>query len=220
MNPAAALGDLLQLRTLGLQPYADCWQAMQRFTATRDAGTPDELWIVQHPPLFTLGQAGRLEHLLDPGTLPVLKSDRGGQVTYHGPGQLLVYLLLDLHRKGIGIRQLVDAIEQALIDCLKALGIDAATRTGAPGVYVGAEKIASLGLRVRRGCSYHGLALNVAMDLAPFRQINPCGHPGLGMTQVSHFVPEATPASVAPLLCRQLMQRLAYTQGHPLTGWS
>lgn len=222
MTAPADVADqgLLHLRQLGLQPYASCWQAMQQFTATRSSASPDELWIVQHPPVFTLGQAGRLEHLLDPGTIPVINSDRGGQVTYHGPGQLLIYLLLDLHRKGIGIKLLVSAIEQALTDCLKTFGIDAQPRTGAPGVYVGDDKIASLGLRVRRGCSFHGLALNVAMDLDPFRRINPCGYPGLGMTQVSHFNPAATPDSVAPLLCQHLAQQLAYTHCEPFTGWS
>lgn len=157
---------------------------MQAFTDRRDDGTPDELWVVEHDPVFTLGQAGKPEHVLLPGDIPVLHVDRGGQVTYHGPGQLVVYPLLDLKRLKIGVRDYVCRIEQALIDTLAGWDIAAARREGAPGVYVGDAKIAALGIRVRRGCTFHGLAFNIAMDLEPFRRINPCGYAGLAVTSV------------------------------------
>lgn len=178
-------------RRLGLLPYADTWERMRDFTATRGPGAADEIWLLQHPPVFTLGQGGREEHLLDPGDIPVLRVDRGGQVTYHGPGQIVAYLLLDLRRRGLGVRALVDLIEGCLIRLLASYGVQAATREGAPGVYVGAAKIAALGLRVRRGCSYHGLSLNVDMDLAPFRRINPCGYAGLATVQLRDLLPVA-----------------------------
>ena len=157
---------------------------MRAFTDARDADTPDELWMLQHDPVFTLGQAGRMEHVLAPGAIPVIAVERGGQVTYHGPGQIVGYPLLDLRRLGIGIRELVERIEQAMIDTLATWNIEAARREGAPGVYVAGAKIGALGLRVRRGCTFHGLAFNVAMDLEPFRRINPCGYAGLAVTQV------------------------------------
>jgi lipoyl(octanoyl) transferase len=157
---------------------------MRDFTASRDPETPDELWLLQHPPIYTLGQAGRLEHVLDPGDIPVLKVDRGGQVTYHGPGQIIAYLLLDLRRAGLGVRGLVHLLETAVIDLLARQGIAAEARPGAPGVYVQGAKIAALGLRVRRHCSFHGLALNVDLDLEPFSRINPCGYPGLVVTRL------------------------------------
>jgi lipoyl(octanoyl) transferase len=157
---------------------------MRDFTASRDPETPDELWLLQHPPIYTLGQAGRLEHVLDPGDIPVLKVDRGGQVTYHGPGQIIAYLLLDLRRAGLGVRGLVHLLETAVIDLLALQGIAAEARPGAPGVYVQGAKIAALGLRVRRHCSFHGLALNVDLDLEPFSRINPCGYPGLAVTRL------------------------------------
>jgi lipoyl(octanoyl) transferase len=157
---------------------------MRDFTASRDPETPDELWLLQHPPIYTLGQAGRLEHVLDPGDIPVLKVDRGGQVTYHGPGQIIAYLLLDLRRAGLGVRGLVHLLETAVIDLLALQGIAAEARPGAPGVYVQGAKIAALGLRVRRHCSFHGLALNVDPDLEPFSRINPCGYPGLAVTRL------------------------------------
>ena len=157
---------------------------MRAFTDARDADTPDELWMLQHDPVFTLGQAGRMEHVLAPGGIPVIAVERGGQVTYHGPGQIVGYPLLDLRRLGIGIRELVNRIEQAMIDTLATWNIEAARREGAPGVYVAGAKIGALGLRVRRGCTFHGLAFNVAMDLEPFRRINPCGYAGLAVTQV------------------------------------
>ncbi|MDH7944481.1 lipoyl(octanoyl) transferase LipB [Pseudohongiella sp. SYSU M77423] len=182
------MSQALVLRQLGLQPYVPVWQAMQTFTSERDQTTPDEIWILSHPPVFTQGQAGKAEHLLAPGDIPVVQIDRGGQVTYHGPGQLVVYLLIDIRRSGTGVRDLVSGIEQAIIETLSSLKVNAQTRTGAPGVYVGDAKIASLGLRIRRGCSYHGLSLNVAMDLEPFSRINPCGYQGLAVTQVTELV--------------------------------
>jgi lipoyl(octanoyl) transferase len=160
---------------------------MRAFTDRRDPDTPDELWLLEHPPVFTLGQAGRAEHLLDPGVTPVLKVDRGGQVTYHGPGQLIAYLMLDLRRRGLGVKGLVALLEGAVIELLAGYGIAASLMAGAPGVYVDAAKVASLGLRVRRGCSYHGLALNVDPDLEPFTRINPCGHPGLAVTSLTRL---------------------------------
>lgn len=173
-----------QVRDLGMQDYAPVWRAMQRFTDTRDEHIGDELWVVEHTPVFTLGQAGKPEHVLAPGEIPVLQVDRGGQVTYHGPGQLVVYPLLDLRRLRIGVRDYVCKIEQALIDTLGEWNIIAERRDGAPGVYVGGAKIAALGIRVRRGCTFHGLSFNVAMDLEPFHRINPCGYQGLQVTSV------------------------------------
>ncbi|WP_104182386.1 lipoyl(octanoyl) transferase LipB, partial [Arthrobacter sp. B0490] len=161
---------------------------MQHFTNTRDADSGDEIWLLQHPPVFTQGQAGKAEHLLFPGEIPVVQVDRGGQVTYHGPGQLVGYLLLDVRRLGIGVRELVNRIEQSLIDLLAGYGIEAAAKADAPGVYVNGAKIASLGLRIRNGRSFHGLALNVDMDLEPFRRINPCGYAGLPMTQLRDLI--------------------------------
>jgi lipoyl(octanoyl) transferase len=172
-------------RVLGLVDYEPTWRAMQHFTETRDGATPDELWLLEHPPVFTLGLNGNPAHVLAPGDIPVVHIDRGGQVTYHGPGQLVVYPLLDLKRAKLGIRDLVCALEQAVIDTLAGYGVEGGTRRGAPGVYVDARKIASVGLRVRRGCTYHGLAFNVGMNLEPFRRINPCGYAGLEVTQVA-----------------------------------
>lgn len=168
-----------RLRWLGRVPYEPTWRAMQRFTDERDAATPDELWFLEHPPVFTQGMAGRPEHVLDAGDIPVVQIDRGGQVTYHGPGQLVVYPLLDLKRLGFGIRGLVMALEQAAVDYVACFGAEAHGRRDAPGVYVGARKLMSIGLRVRRGCSYHGIALNVTTDTGAFARINPCGYAGL-----------------------------------------
>ncbi|MDQ3511871.1 MAG: lipoyl(octanoyl) transferase LipB [Pseudomonadota bacterium] len=173
-----------QLRDLGLQPYEPVWRAMQAFTDARDGGTADELWLVEHEPVFTLGQAGKPEHVLMPGDIPVIHVDRGGQVTYHGPGQLVLYPLLDLRRLKLGVREYVCRIEQAIIDTLGDWNIQAVRRDGAPGVYVADAKIAALGIRVRRGCSFHGLAFNIAMDLSPFSRINPCGYEGLQVTSM------------------------------------
>jgi lipoyl(octanoyl) transferase len=179
------MSTALRLRRLGLCDYETVWREMQRFTEARTAQTCDELWLLQHPPVFTLGLNARPEHLLDAGDMPVVQCDRGGQVTYHGPGQWIAYVLLDLGRRGLGVKDLVTLLEQAVIELLGAEGISGERRSGAPGVYVAGAKIAALGLRVRRGASYHGLALNVAMDLAPFARIEPCGMAGLAVTQLS-----------------------------------
>ena len=174
----------MQIHNLGLRPYQEIWDAMRACTAARDADSADQIWLVQHPPVYTQGQAGKPEHLLAPGDIPVIQIDRGGQITYHGPGQSVMYLLLDLRRADIGIRALVSLIEESVIGYLQELGIRAQSRIDAPGVYVDGKKIASLGLRVRGGCTYHGVALNVDMDLEPFSRINPCGLVGMQMTQL------------------------------------
>lgn len=184
----------LLVRHLGLADYAATWDAMRAFTEARTPDTPDELWLLEHPPVFTLGQAGKREHVLAPGDIPLVQTDRGGQVTYHGPGQLTGYCLVDLRRLDLGPRAFVEAIEDALVDLLQGLGIPATANRDAHGVYVDGRKIASLGLRIRRGCSYHGFSLNVAMDLEPFGRINPCGYAGLVMTQVRDFLGESTPS--------------------------
>jgi lipoyl(octanoyl) transferase len=211
--------DELIVRTLGEQPYLETWEAMKSFTASRDAATPDELWLLEHPRVYTQGQAGKAEHILAPGDIPVILVDRGGQVTYHGPGQLVVYLMIDLTRHRLGIRSLVDVIEQAIVRTLAGMGVTAAPRPDAPGVYVEQAKIASLGLRVRRGCSFHGLALNVAMDMEPFRRINPCGYAGMAMCQVSDFVPGVTVAGLAPTLSDELVNGLAGGAVRRVAGW-
>lgn len=197
----------LLVKRPGRVEYAAAWEAMRAFTAARTSDTPDEIWLVEHPPIYTLGQAGRAEHLLRESDIPLLKTDRGGQITYHGPGQLVAYLLIDLARRGIKVRELVAIMEQVLIDCLADYGIAAERRAGAPGVYVDGAKIAALGLRVRQGRSYHGLSLNVDMDLAPFAWINPCGYEGLATTQLADFgVTEGLDAVGARLLVH--LQRL------------
>lgn len=183
---------LLQTSWLGRRDYEPTWQAMQALTQTRDASTPDQLWLLDHPPVYTQGQAGKPEHLLLTGDIPVVQSDRGGQVTYHGPGQLVGYLLVDIDRLGIGTRDFVIAIEDGLTAAVRSFGIAATANRDAHGVYVDGRKIASIGMRIRRGCSYHGFSLNVAMDLAPFRGINPCGYAGLSMCQLGDFVPAHT----------------------------
>ncbi len=192
----------LCIRKLGLVEYQPTLDAMRDFTAERDADTADEIWLLQHPPVFTQGQAGKAEHVLAPGDIPVVQAERGGQVTYHGPGQLVGYLMLDLRRRGLGVRELVTVMEQSLVDVLGSFGVEAAPKADAPGVYVAGAKIASLGLRVRRGCSFHGLALNVDMDLQPFQRINPCGYSGLQMTQLSDLVS-------GPVTIEEVAQRLA-----------
>jgi lipoyl(octanoyl) transferase len=199
---------LLVIRYLGLRAYEPIWQAMRDFTDARDPETPDELWLLQHPAIYTLGQAGRWEHLLDAGGIPALKVDRGGQVTYHGPGQLIAYLLLDLKRAGLGIKGLVQLLETAVMELLAAHGITAQVRPDAPGVYVAGAKIASLGLRVRRHCSYHGLALNVDLDLEPFSRINPCGYPGLAVTRLVDLGVALSLDRIAEELAARLAARL------------
>jgi lipoyl(octanoyl) transferase len=192
------------VRNLGLLEYLPTWEAMQEFTTRRGSDTTDEIWFVEHPPVFTLGLAGKPEHLLKDIAVPLVKTDRGGQITYHGPGQLVAYLLLDLKRRQLGVRELVSRIEQAVIDLLHDDGIVAQRLAGAPGVYVDGAKIAALGLRIKKGCSYHGVSLNVDMDLAPFPAINACGYPGLRVTQLrelgnSHDLPTVTAALLAQL---------------------
>jgi lipoyl(octanoyl) transferase len=202
----------LTVRKLGRADYALTLRAMQQFTTERNDNTPDEIWLLEHPPVYTLGLAGKDEHLprADNG-IPVLRIDRGGQITYHGPGQVVVYLLLDMKRRGLSVRPLVRLMEQAVIDLLAARGVAALYRADAPGVYVGAAKIAALGLRIRRGCCYHGLALNVAMDLGPFRGINPCGYEGLDVTQTRDLGIAETPDAIGGQLIEHLTRLLAAT---------
>ena len=199
----------MHIRHLGLVDYEPTWHAMQAFTETRTGETSDELWIVEHPPVYTLGLAGKPEHLLQQTAIPLIKTDRGGQITYHGPGQLVVYLLMDLRRRDYGVRDMVRRIEQAIIDTLADYGIEARGDVNAPGVYVGARKIASLGLRIKNHATYHGLSLNVSMDLTPFGWINPCGYAGLEVTRMADLGVEATLAQVAERLIPHLETRLA-----------
>ncbi|GFM57833.1 octanoyltransferase [Pseudomonas cichorii] len=212
------MGDILGFRDLGLIDYESAWHAMQRFTDGRDRDTADEVWLVQHPSVFTQGQSGKAEHLLLPGNIPVVQVDRGGQVTYHGPGQLVAYLLLDVRRLGFGVRDLVTRIENTLIALLDSYGVTAAAKADAPGVYVDGAKIASLGLRIRNGCSFHGLALNVDMDLEPFRRINPCGYAGLAMTQLRDHAGKTEFSEVSARLRAQLVKHLDYAEQATLTG--
>jgi lipoyl(octanoyl) transferase len=198
---------ILMSRYPGLQPYEPLWRAMQAFTDARTDATADELWVVEHEPVFTLGQAGKWEHVLMPGDIPVVPVDRGGQVTYHGPGQIVAYPLVDLRRAGIGVREFVQRIEQAVIDTLAEWNILAARRDGAPGVYVAGAKVAALGLRVRRGCTFHGLAFNVDMDLTPFQRINPCGFQGLAVTQVLDLGGPSRLAEVEAVLVKELARQ-------------
>ena len=201
------------VKRLGRVDYEPTFQAMQDFTAGRTAETPDELWIVEHPPVYTLGQAGKPEHILEDVGIPVIKIDRGGQVTYHGPGQVVIYLLLDLQRLKIKVRELVTAIEQGVIDFLAAHGVAAVRRDGAPGVYVGEAKIAALGLKIKNGCSYHGLSLNVDMDLYPFTAINPCGYAGLKVTQTRDLGVPLTAHEAGEQLSQHLLQQLETQHG-------
>lgn len=198
------------VRHHGLVPYERTWREMQALTERRDAASVDELWFLEHPPVFTLGLNGSREHVLAPGHIPVVHIDRGGQVTYHGPGQLVVYPLVDLRRAGLDVRRFVSALETAVIRCAARYGIEASARRDAPGVYVQGRKLASLGLRIRRGCSYHGLAFNVDMDLEPFSRINPCGFAGLEVTQLADLGVSKTPAEVAADLEPELLEALGY----------
>ena len=184
-RPAKNLSPTITIRSLALQDYEPLWRAMQRFTDTRTPETADEIWFTEHPPVFTLGLNASREHLIATGDIPVVQIDRGGQVTYHGPGMLMIYPLIDLKRLGLGVRDLVTALEQSVVDLAAGYGIDARARPDAPGVYVGDTKFASVGLRIRRGASYHGMALNVRVDLEPFMRINPCGYAGLEMTDLA-----------------------------------
>jgi lipoyl(octanoyl) transferase len=198
------------VKRLGRVDYAPTFQAMQDFTAARTDQTPDEIWIVEHPPVYTLGQAGKPEHILQDVGIPIVQIDRGGQVTYHGPGQVVIYLLLDLPRLKIKVRELVTAIEQAVIDLLAGYGVTAERRDGAPGVYVGDAKIAALGLRIRNGCSYHGVSLNVDMDLSPFAAINPCGYAGLKVIQTKDLNLPLTAHEAGEQLSQHLLQQLEH----------
>lgn len=200
----------ITIRHLGRRDYEPTWQAMREFTDRRDDDTRSEIWVVEHPPVFTQGQAGKAEHLLDPGDIPVVQTDRGGQVTYHGPGQLVVYLLIRLREAGIGIRRLVSVMETSIIDLLADRGITAEARADAPGVYVDGRKIASLGLRVRRGCTYHGLALNVDNDLSPFQRINPCGYAGLDVTSTKALGIDDDLTTIGDALIARLTDTLGY----------
>lgn len=208
---AASLAECIRIRRLGLREYGTVWRAMQRFTDQRDEGSPDELWLLQHPPVFTQGQAGKPEHLLAPGDIPVVQVDRGGQVTYHGPGQIVAYPLIDIRRKGIGVRDFVCRIEESIIRVLADYGVRGERVAGAPGIYVAGDKIASLGLRVRRGRSFHGLAFNIDMDLEPFERINPCGFAGLRVTQLAAFA-EFAGREVEDRLVERLLEQLGYSE--------
>ena len=203
-SPAAQGNGAAIVRDLGRQPYEPVWRAMQRFTDARDAETPDELWLVEHEPVFTLGQAGKPEHVLMPGDIPVIHVDRGGQVTYHGPGQLVAYPLLDLRRLKIGVRDYVCRIEQAIIDTLGEWNIVGVRRDGAPGVYVDDAKVAALGIRVRRGCTFHGLAFNIAMSTEPFLRINPCGYQGLDVVAMADLGGPSSMDAIKPVLVQHL----------------
>jgi len=200
---AASLAPLV--KRLGRVDYEPTWRAMQKLTDERTEATRDEIWCLEHPPVFTQGMAGKAEHVLAPGDIPVVNIDRGGQVTYHGPGQLVVYPLLDLRRLQLGVREMVVALENAIIDTVAQWGIQAQGNRNAPGVYVDGKKLASIGLRIRRGCSYHGLALNVAMDIEPFQRINPCGYQGLQVTQLSELGGPHSSVVVGDELCQRLV---------------
>jgi len=215
--PVPRLAPLL-FRRLGRRDYGPVFDAMRAFTEARDTDTPDELWSVEHSPVFTQGLAGKAEHLLAPGAIPVVQVDRGGQVTYHGPGQVVVYCLLDARRLGLSVRALVTALEQSVIELLATHGVVAHARSDAPGVYVEGAKVASLGLRLRQGRSYHGLSLNVAMDLEPFTRINPCGYPGLRVTQLRDLGLDLDPETVAGELLLNLGRQLGYTRFGDIEG--
>ena len=208
----------LIVRSLGLQPYEPVFARMKAFNENRNAETIDEIWYLDHQPVFTQGQAGKVEHLLETGDIPVVQADRGGQVTYHGPGQLIVYLMLDLRRNGLGVRDVVTMMEHGVIATLAHFGVDAYAKPDAPGVYVEQAKVASLGLRVRRGCTFHGLAFNLDMDLSPFLRINPCGYAGMPMTQLVDLVPDADPQEAIRFLVDYLTHKIGYTSVSHQTG--
>ncbi len=211
--------DALIIRDLGQVDYTSTWQRMQQFTDQRDETTVDEIWLLEHPPVFTQGQAGKAEHLLFPGEIPVVQVDRGGQVTYHGPGQLVAYVLLNIKRRNLGVRQLVNLIEQSIIDTLAENQIQAFAKADAPGVYVDNKKVASLGLRVRKGCTFHGLALNVDMDLSPFSRINPCGYAGMQMVQSKDLGGPVSMTQAKQQLTSQLLKLLKISEFQEITGF-
>ena len=203
--------DIVIIRQLGLQNYLATWQAMQQFTQQRHENTPDEIWILEHPPVFTQGQNGKAEHLLAPGDIPVIKVDRGGQITYHGPGQIVIYILIDIKRKPFNVREIVTLLENSVIDLLTEYQINAMAKREAPGVYIDRKKICSIGLRIKRGCTFHGLAFNVAMNMEPFSRIHPCGFPDLVMTQLSELYPNIDIAMIGNKLIEYLITNLGYT---------
>lgn len=207
----SAAGEVI-IRQLGRQPYQPIWQAMQRFTDDRDSDTIDEIWLVEHDPVFTQGQAGKAEHILVPGDIPVVQVDRGGQVTYHGPGQQVIYLLLNIKRRKLGVRHLVTAMEEAVVGLLAQYDVEAYPKPDAPGVYVNEQKVCSLGLRIRNGCSFHGLALNVNMDLSPFQRINPCGYAGMEMTDTARLNGPDSLELAGNELTRLLLDALSFTE--------
>jgi lipoyl(octanoyl) transferase len=210
--------DLLTIRWLGRQDYQTCWRAMQDFTQQRSEVTADEIWLVEHDPVFTQGQNGKPEHVLNPGNIPIIQTDRGGQITYHGPGQLMVYTLIDLRRKKFNVRDLVSRIEQSVVDFLAAYHITAIAKRDAPGVYVDQQKICSIGLRIRKGCSYHGIAFNVALDLEPFSRINPCGFSELKMVQFSALGGSSSLLETGRGLVKYLIKNLGYTSVNDQTN--
>lgn len=205
------MADKVVIRWLGRQPYLPCWEKMQHFTNERTDTTLDEIWFLEHFPVFTQGQNGKPEHVLNPGDIPIVQTDRGGQVTYHGPGQLMIYTLIDLKRKKFQVRQLVTLLEKSIIDLLAEYGITAYARQDAPGIYVDQAKIGSIGLRIRKGCSYHGIAFNVALDLEPFTRINPCGFTALKMAQFSALGGLQDPQETGQALIKHLAANLGYT---------
>ena len=207
----------LRLRYLGRQEFTPCWEAMRQLTSTRDTLTPDEFWLLEHPSVYTLGLNGDPRHRLDSTATPLIQTDRGGQITWHGPGQLIAYTLIDLHRLNIGIKRLVHGLEQAVITLLSQYGLSAEARPDAPGVYVNGAKIASVGLRVSRGCSYHGVSLNVNPDLSPFDHINPCGYAGLTVTSLARFGVSTTTTALAPALALAIMETLGYPRNALVT---
>lgn len=202
--------DTLLIRTLGRQAYQPVWQAMQSFTENRTSDTPDEIWLLEHEPVFTLGRNGKKEHILTETDIPVIKIDRGGQVTYHGPGQLIVYLLIDIKRRNLGVRKLVTQIEQSIIETLAEYQLKAYAKKEAPGVYIDDAKIGALGLRIKKGCSFHGLSLNLDMDLSPFAQINPCGYKNLEVIQLSDYIKGVRLSDVQQKLAFHLSDRIGY----------
>jgi len=219
-RPAQNLASAITVRNLGLQDYEPLWRAMQRFTDTRTAETVDEIWFTEHPPVYTLGINASREHLLATGDIPVVQIDRGGQVTYHGPGMLMIYPLIDLKRLGLGVRDLVTALEQSVVDLAAGYGIAARARPDAPGVYAGDSKFASVGLRIRRGASYHGMALNVRVDLEPFMRINPCGYAGLEMTDLATLGGDGDLATVTRKFLPHFLEHLGLQNADVITGSS
>ncbi len=206
--------DTLRVKNLGLQPYEPIWHAMQSFTENRTNDTPDEIWLLEHEPVFTLGRNGKKEHILSETNIPIVEIDRGGQVTYHGPGQLIIYLMIDIKRRGLGVRQLVTLIEQSIISTLSEYHLNACSKKDAPGVYIDDAKIAALGLRIKKGCSFHGLSLNLNMDLTPFKQINPCGYKNLEVIQLSDYIEDIELSKIQQQLTSHLAKNLGYKDGY------